>query len=191
MELSKQKRESIYSQLTDILREDIMNGSEGFYSSSNIINNYLDTRDHSEIAGLITKSKYRKMRGELGEKREEMRNVEQGYERIGYGGEKHYKPEQNLEKTCLRVPAAINSSDQRLIYGGVRIIPRIKTIETRDPEHTRIMNRGFGNLNSTTSLSSDMIARMRTAQGVNNSVSGINNPSYRERAAAADRIRES
>ncbi|RYE13486.1 MAG: hypothetical protein EOP45_21105 [Sphingobacteriaceae bacterium] len=52
------------------------------------------------------------------------------------------------------------------------------------------MNNAF-NMQSTASLSSDTIARMRTAQGVNNSVSGINNPSYRERAAAADRMRES
>ncbi|RYE21609.1 MAG: hypothetical protein EOP45_09340 [Sphingobacteriaceae bacterium] len=53
------------------------------------------------------------------------------------------------------------------------------------------MNRGFGNLNNTTSLSSVDIARSRAQLGVNGSVSGINNPSYRERAAAADRMRES
>ncbi|KIE05775.1 hypothetical protein NF27_CY00110 [Candidatus Jidaibacter acanthamoeba] len=148
---------------TDSLIKDFLNGYE------NVMIRMLVDHEHDKVIQ------------QLQEKLSEHDRLEDEYKKIGFGREKGYKPD--LSQACWRVPASIDSEEGRLAYGGVLIIPRIRTIERNNQRSQQIINNAFASNNSR--VNSANIAATRAANASRGSVSGANNPSYTARREAA------
>ncbi|AIL65468.1 hypothetical protein NOVO_05495 [Rickettsiales bacterium Ac37b] len=127
-----------------------------------------------------------KIEKQIKEKILELTQLEQEFLQVGYGREKKYAPD--LSRVCLKVPANVRHDEERLAYGGVLILPRIKAVEKTDPRYSQMMNNAFGKNTQTTS--SVELARVRAANSREGSVSGENNPAFFQRKQAADRARD-
>lgn len=126
--------------------------------------------DH--FAEVLAKQDYIEAQANIQEKITSSQRLLTGLQAIGLGKDEHNHDSIDLKKECLWVPASVRhhveGNSCHFIYGGVRVMPRINSIERTNQNFNRMMGNAFNSGKNVTTVNA---AALSTAKNVQNKAS--------------------
>ena len=118
-----------------------------------------------ELADVLARQDFVEAKKQIQEMIETSKKLLEGFKTIGLAkedGEEH-DVEFNLDQECLWVPASVHhhvaENSSCFVYGGVRVMPRINSIERTNQNFNRLIGNAFNSSLGRTTVTSNQINR--------------------------------